>query len=191
MHAWHLDVLSTLPLTCRGCHIFYCTLGAWMCLDVHCRSTLPLTCRGCHIFYCMLGTWMYLGVLCRSKFTTHLSWLSHILLHAWHLNLSRCSLQEYFTTHLSWLSRILLHAWHVWSWTVMHCQSLVSLTCWDCCAACTLNMYLGFARTVYIRLYTPYIWWYPSQKYRMYTVYIWFWPTLHVLNETIHALQEY
>jgi len=30
------------------------------------------------------------------------------------------------------------------------------------------------ARTVYIRIYTPYTWWFLSQKYRMYTVYIWF-----------------
>jgi hypothetical protein len=40
------------------------------------------------------------------------------------------------------------------------------------------NLWVGLARTVYIRIYTPYIWWFPSQKYRMYTVYIWFWPTL-------------
>jgi len=36
------------------------------------------------------------------------------------------------------------------------------------------------ARTVYIRIYTPYIWWFPCQKYRIYTVYIWFWPALPV-----------
>ena len=43
--------------------------------------------------------------------------------------------------------------------------------------ACT---FIGLARTEYIRIYTPYIWWFPSQKYRMYTVYIWFWPNLHI-----------
>jgi hypothetical protein len=38
------------------------------------------------------------------------------------------------------------------------------------------------ARTVYIRIYTPYTWWFLSQKYRMYTVYIWFWPSLYICN---------
>ena len=33
------------------------------------------------------------------------------------------------------------------------------------------SLWVGLARTVYIRIYTPYIWWFPSQKYRMYTVY--------------------
>ena len=41
-----------------------------------------------------------------------------------------------------------------------------------------LQLYVGLARTVYTRIYTPHIWWFPSQKYRMYTVYIWFWPIL-------------
>jgi len=36
----------------------------------------------------------------------------------------------------------------------------------------TLPTCVGLAKTVYIRFCTPYIWWYPSQKYRMYTVYM-------------------
>jgi hypothetical protein len=40
--------------------------------------------------------------------------------------------------------------------------------------------YVGLARTVYLRINTTYIWWFPSQKYRMQTVYIWLWPTLGV-----------
>jgi len=40
------------------------------------------------------------------------------------------------------------------------------------------------ARTVYIRIYTPYIWWFPSQKYRIYTVDIWFWPTLNISHQS-------
>jgi hypothetical protein len=46
---------------------------------------------------------------------------------------------------------------------------------WRFCTASRLQacLYLGLARTVYIRIYTPpYIWWFPSQKYRMYTVYM-------------------
>jgi len=41
-------------------------------------------------------------------------------------------------------------------------------------------IYLRLARTVYIRMYTRYIWWFPRQKLRMYTVDTWFWLTLHL-----------
>jgi len=44
------------------------------------------------------------------------------------------------------------------------------------------NISVGLAKTVYIRIYTPYTWWFLSQKYRMYTVYIWFWPSLYICN---------
>jgi hypothetical protein len=50
--------------------------------------------------------------------------------------------------------------------------------------------YVGLARTVYIRIYTPYIRWFPSRKYRMYTVYIWFWPTLKICNVSSVILEN-
>ena len=58
---------------------------------------------------------------------------------------------------------------------------------WMCFVAglvwyCFGRAYSGLARTVYIRIYTPYIWWFPSQKYRMYTVHIWSWPTLGIFR---------
>ena len=74
-----------------------------------------------------------------------------------------------------------LHAY--WSWG----ESTLLGLAWTICILCKygtcgreITKYIGLARTVYIRIYTPYIWWFPSQKYRMYTVYIWFWPTLQI-----------
>ena len=60
----------------------------------------------------------------------------------------------------------------------LHLQPSVMARFGQNCVLGTHPPSLGLARTVYIRIYTPYIWWFPSQKYRMYTVYIWFWPTL-------------
>jgi hypothetical protein len=57
----------------------------------------------------------------------------------------------------------------------------------ECCFMCWYIL-VGLARTVYIRTYTPYIWWFLSQKYRMYTVYVWFWPTLHIRDGPWHVI---
>jgi hypothetical protein len=46
---------------------------------------------------------------------------------------------------------LILKRWHCYGW---------------------LEPCVGLARTVYIRIYTLYIWKFPSQKHRMYTVYI-------------------
>jgi len=47
---------------------------------------------------------------------------------------------------------------------------------WNTMVAGTL--FLGLARTVYIRRIWPSIWWFPCKKYRIYTVHTWFWPSL-------------
>jgi hypothetical protein len=51
---------------------------------------------------------------------------------------------------------------------------------WCMCRVGQNHIFIGLARTVYIHRIWQYLWWFPCQKYRIYTAYIWFWPTLHI-----------
>ena len=42
---------------------------------------------------------------------------------------------------------------------------------------------INMCRVAQNRIYTPYIWWFPSQKFRIYTKYIWFRPTLNMWHD--------
>jgi len=46
-------------------------------------------------------------------------------------------------------------------------------------------VWLGLARTIYIRRIRPYIWWNFCQKYCIHTVYIWFGPTLRMTHPCV------
>jgi len=61
---------------------------------------------------------------------------------------------------------------------------------WELCRDAShdvLVLCVRLARTVYIHHIWPYIWWFPCQKYRVYTVYIWFWPTLIMCRATFYT----
>jgi len=77
------------------------------------------------------------------------------------------------------------HLWFVWNCAAVMVQLNRSFKCRE--VQLNAVLWTGLARTVYIHIYTPYIWWFPSQKYRIYTPYIWFWPTL-VIYSNLYSL---
>jgi len=79
-----------------------------------------------------------------------------------------CVTKQWIPLHVCIAKMNIIHVCNTTTNTIHACFTTANAIC------------VGLARTVHVRIYTPYVWWFPSQKYRMYTVYIWFWPTLHM-----------
>jgi hypothetical protein len=104
-------------------------------------------------------------------------------IHEAYINLGQLIPSSVNWGHLDWF----MQPWHLPQWTrlIAHCMGLhwrphLSVVMSFTTLSTIVPLVTFISRVGQNRIYTPYIWWIPCQKYRICTVYIWFWPTLFI-----------